>query len=520
MPPITETAAWKDLAAAAAAMTGRHLRDQFAADPKRAEVLSLDLGDLYIDYSRERIDAPIMQQLIALARAADVQGFAGRMMSGGVVNGSERRAALHTALRGSGPSALNVDGVDIRGEIARADARLRIVDERMRAGQLMGSGGKAIDTILVLGIGGSEYGPAFVIDALSVGGKGPVVRFVGNIDGVTLDRALAGIDPEAALAVVISKSFETPETQLNLAALKALHPVMPMLAVTANVLAARHAGIPDGDIYPIWDWVGGRYSLWSAVGLPIVLALGWPAFAELRNGAAEIDRHFLNQPLDQNAPVILGLIGVWNTNFMNAAARALIPYDSRLAGLGLYLQQLEMESNGKSVTVDGQPVGWRTAPVRFGAVGTNAQHTFFQMLHQGTDLVPVEFLIPAIPPTGDDDMHRALISNALAQANALMVGRADAPKDQPHRAFAGNRPSTVIAYRNLDARTLGKLIALYEHRTVVEGAIWGVNSFDQWGVELGKKMAVEIAPMLTGAKDAPASLAPLIRWLQSAKDRG
>ncbi len=520
MSKSSENPAWKSLAAHALRMSERHLRDLFVENPKRSAVFSVDLGDIYVDFSRERIDTDVLAGLLALAEAADVPAFLGRMLSGGMVNESERRSALHAALRGSGPKELNVDGHNIRGEIARVDARVRNLIERIAAGEIKGYGGK-IDTVLVLGIGGSEYGPAFVLDALQESITGPRVRFVGNIDGVTLDRALAGVDPSRTLAVLISKSFETTETKLNWAALKARHPKLPALAVTANILAARQAGFADGDVFPIWDWVGGRYSLWSAVGLPIALALGWPAFEALRAGAAEMDRHLLTAPVRENAPLLMGLIGVWNATFLGARSRAVIPYDSRLSAFIPYLQQLEMESNGKNVTQEGETVGYPTAPVRFGAVGTNAQHTFFQMLHQGTDMIPVDFLVPAVAATNDAGLHPTLLVNALAQADALMAGRPDVPKDQPYRAFGGNRPSTVVLYGKLDARVLGKLIALYEHRTAVEGALWDVNSFDQWGVELGKKMAVEIEPMLKGEKKPTPSLAALIARLGAfGKDAG
>ncbi|MBO6518612.1 MAG: glucose-6-phosphate isomerase [Rhodospirillales bacterium] len=508
MPLISETPAWKHLSQLRGELQGITLGDLFAADAERAAKLNVDLGDLYIDFSRQRVTPDVLAGLVALAGAADVPGFLKRMAAGEAVNTSEDRAALHTAVRGT-------EGADVRTDIDAADAAMQAFVAAVHAGEIASAGGQPFDAVLAIGIGGSELGPALALDALGdAAGMKLDVRMCANIDGIAFERATAGLDPATTLVVVISKSFRTMETGANAERAQAWmrravgeNWAGNFAAVSANVDEVGQFGIAADRIFPMWDWVGGRYSLWSAVGLPVALAFGWDVFAELRAGAAEMDRHVLSAPATENAPILLALMTVWNTNFLGCGAEACVPYDTRLARLVGHLQQLEMESNGKRVTAEGYPVDYATQPVVFGGIGLNAQHAFFQQLHQGT-AAPVDILLPARAPTGDEAQHDLLISSALAQADALAFGRENMA--EPHRHYPGDRPSTVIVYGDLTARMLGKLIALYEHKTAAAAAIWGINPFDQWGVELGKEMGDAVLPMLGDADAAPPSLGPLI----------
>ena len=502
MPLISDTDAWKNLNELRDQMLGVPLADLFDADHARASGCAIDLGGLYVDFSRQRVSAEVLVGLAALAETADASGFIERMARGETVNLSEDRPALHMQVRRT-PG----DG---------ADERLKAFAERVRVGDIPSASGVPFTAVLAIGIGGSELGPALVLDALGDAYGGAMdVRMCANIDGTAFRRATDGLDPATTLVIVISKSFRTMETQANAerAAIWMQGAVggdwaKNFCAVSANVEEAGKFGIGEDRVFAMASGVGGRFSLWSAVGLPVALAFGWDVFQQLRTGAAEMDAHALSAPTRQNAPMMLALLTVWNASFLGYGAEACVPYDTRLRKLVDHLQQLEMESNGKRVTQEGYPVDYPTQPAVFGGIGLNAQHAFFQQLHQGVISAPVDILVPARAPTGDEAQHDLLISSALAQADALAFGRENI--EQPHRHYPGNRPSTVIVYDALTPGMLGKLIALYEHKTAFAGAIWGINPFDQWGVELGKKLSDSILPMLSDADGAPASLAPLI----------
>ncbi len=510
MPLISKTPAWRNLQTLRDHIDVHPLSALFDADGGRSAEFSLDLGDLYLDYARQRLTPDVRAGLLALAEQADVRGFLQNMMAGAELNNTEGRAVLHTACRGT-------QAVDpaINDAVAAADASLKTFVDGVHDGSIKTLSGGRFTSVVAIGIGGSELGPALVIDALKDQGSLMDVRICGNIDGIAFARAFAGLDPAETLVIVVSKSYTTQETAANAQRAKALMQAAVgdgwadhFAVVSANLEATGSFGVADERVFPMWDWVGGRYSLWSAVGLPIALAFGWDAFSQLRNGARDMDAHALNARLSENMPVLMGLFTVWNASFLGYGAEACVPYDTRLALLVSHLQQLEMESNGKRVTRDGEAVDYATQPAVFGGVGTNVQHAFFQQLHQGVISAPVDILLPATPPTGDAKLYKMLASNALAQADALAFGQANT--DDPHRHYPGNRPSSILMYDDLTPYMLGKLIALYEHKTAVAGAVWGVNSFDQWGVELGKKLSGGIEKMLSGEAPASASLAPIL----------
>jgi glucose-6-phosphate isomerase len=513
------------------------LRDLFAADPGRFARLSLGYDGFFLDYSKNRIDGKAMTALLQLARAADVAGWRRRMFAGERINATEDRAALHAALRD--PAARTQEAAAARATLAR-----------VRAFAAKARRGGRYTHVVHIGIGGSLLGPKLACRALAPEKNGIEARFLANVDGADFARAVRGLDPAKTLFVVVSKTFTTEETLANARAARAwiagrlgqAAVGRHFAAVTAAPDRAAAFGIPKNAVFEFWDWVGGRFSLWSAVGLTCALALGPDRFAQMLAGAHALDRHFRRAPMGRNLPVLLALLDVWNANVLGYRTRAVIPYDSRLALLPDYLQQLEMESNGKSVTREGRPVGRATAPVVVGAPGTDAQHTFFQMLHQGPDPVPVEFVAAAEGGPGPKGQRAILFAHMLAQGEALMRGRdaaearaamraeglsaADIRRLLPHRVFPGNRPSTTILLRRLDPYHLGLLLALYEHKTFVAGVLWDVNSFDQWGVELGKKLAGGTARLLkdgkTGAHDpSTAGLARKIRaWVRSRRALG
>jgi len=525
---VTPDQGWAALEAHGRRLRGATLAGLFAADPGRGARFRAALDDLSLDLAHEKIDAAALEALIALARACGVETARDAMAAGAPVNATEGRAALHMALRGSVPAP---PGDDVAG----VTARFLDFAEAVRAGRVRVPGGAVAD-VVNLGIGGSDLGPAMAAAALAPDCDGPRVHFVSNVDGAHLADTLAGLDPCRTLLVVASKTFTTQETMANARTARAWatagggDPARQMAAVSTNVAAAGAFGIPTDRVFGFWDWVGGRYSLWSAIGLALAIAIGAARFRALLDGAAAMDRHFLTAPLAENLPVLLGLIGVWRRNAMGWPTLALIPYDQRLARFPAYVQQLAMESNGKRVTGTGTPVPRATAPVIWGEPGTNAQHSFFQLLHQGTDVVPVEIILAACPRAAPGDHHRLLVANALAQIGALAFGRDEAATRRamadaglapgeierlaPHRCFPGDRPSTLILHRRLDAFALGRLIALYEHRVFVEGVLWGVNSFDQWGVELGKERAGALLPALEGG--SPAGLQPSAAALVAA----
>ncbi len=501
MSKLVLSPAWRALQSHHADMAGVRINELFARDPARAQAFRLQAGALLLDYSKHRATDATLALLVDLARQADVEGWRARMFAGEHINSSEDRAVLHVALR----SALKVfpAGGDVMPLVRDARQRMRAFSDALRSDALLGHGGKPLRTVINIGIGGSDLGPRMLARALWRHADAPQsLSFVANADPDDLAHALAQAQPETTLIIVASKTFTTAETlgNANLArtwlasALGDGAVKQHFAAVTANTRAAAAFGIAPERCFPLWDWVGGRYSVWSSVGLPVAIAVGMDRFEELLAGARAMDEHFLAAPLEANMPVLLALLGIWYANFLGAETHAVLPYAEALRELPAYLQQLEMESNGKRVDRDGQAVDYATVPVIWGSVGTNSQHAFHQMLHQGTHLVPCDFLVPA-EGTG------AAAENALAQAAALMAGKDAA---EPHRHFDGNRPSSTLMFKALDPHTLGQLLALYEHKVFVQGIIWNLNSFDQWGVELGKDIARTLAAHPAGGAAIPA----------------
>ena len=506
----------------------RDMRAAFADDPNRFQSFSASLGELLFDWSKCLLDAETMRLLLALADAAQVAARRDRMFAGAVVNVTEGRAALHTALRNRSNRPILLAGQDVMGQVNETLARLEQFSEGVRSGAIAAQGGERFTDVVNIGIGGSDLGPAMTTRALSPYHDGPRLHFVSNVDSAHIADTLAGLDPRGTLFLVASKTFTTVETMTNAGtarqwiAGKLGETAVPrhFAAISTALDKVGQFGIARERTFGFWDWVGGRYSIWSAIGLPLMIAIGFPRFAEFLAGAHAIDEHFRESPPDRNLPLLMGLIGVWHRNVCGFTSRAVIPYDQRLELLPAYLQQLDMESNGKSVTEDGARSVHATGPVVWGEPGTNGQHAFFQLLHQGTDIIPVEFLIAGEAHEPELRVHHdLLIANCLAQSQALMRGRtleeAEAQLRQqgstaeaarrlaPHRVFAGNRPSTTLAYRRLDPATLGEIIALYEHRVFVEAAVWNINPFDQWGVELGKELATALLPAVK--EGGPAS---------------
>ncbi len=503
MSSLTQSRSWQALAAHRQKIAAVQISQMFAGDSKRFEQFSLRVGDLLLDYSKNLIDAETLRLLMALARERGVGDQMHRMFSGETINASENRAVLHTALRATQP--VMVDGRDVMVQIQATLKRMRDFSDDVRSGRTMGHAGKAFCDVIHLGIGGSYLGPALAVQALIPYASDALrVHFVSNIDGAALHRTLAPLDPEATLVIVASKTFTTIETMTNARSVRdwlaarvgAEAAGRQMAAVTANPKLALDFGIFEERVFPFWDWVGGRYSLWSAVGLPVALAIGIDRFQELLHGAHAMDRHFRDAPFEQSMPVILALIGIWYNNFCGAASHAIIPYDESLALLPAYLQQLDMESSGKSVTHDGKVADYDTGAVIWGAPGTDAQHSFFQLLHQGTRTIPADFIGACQPQHAVGQHHKILMANFFAQTAALMSG---APSQgAASDAYPGNRPTNSILLKKLTPHALGLLLALYEHKVFVQNAIWGINAFDQPGVELGKRVASRILSELAG----------------------
>ncbi len=517
--------AYAALAAHFEAIGPRHLRDLFAADARRVERCVLDIDGLRYDYSRQRVTPETVKLLAALARERGVEAFRDAMFAGEPVNLTEGRAVLHMALRDPN-GALTPKPLAAEAQAERA--RMATLVERIHSGAWRGFTGQRITDVVNIGIGGSDLGPAMVVEALTPDHR-PSLRswFVSNVDGAHLHQTLAQLNPERTLFIVASKSFTTQETLQNAHSarrwlIEALGDEAAVakhfVALSTNTEAVKAFGIDPANTLRFWDWVGGRFSLWSAIGLSIALATSMQTFDALCAGAHAMDRHVVEAPLEANLPALMALFGWWYAEFFGFAAHGVLPYDQNLARLPAYLQQAEMESNGKRVRRDGRPVAGATCPIVFGEPGTNGQHAFYQLLHQGTHVVPVDFLVAAEARHPLDAHHRLLLANCFAQAEALALGRtedevraqmeaagmasADIERLAAHRTFPGNRPSATFMYRRLDAFTLGRLIAAYEHKIALQGALWGVNSFDQWGVELGKVLARGIAPDL--APDAGA----------------
>ncbi len=484
-------------------MAGAGMAQLFAADPRRFESFSVRRDGMLLDYSKNLVNAETMQLLMALARERGVGDEMNRLFTGGIVNASEKRPALHTALRSG--QALVVDGTNLLPQIQAALARMREFSDGVRAGSITGRSGNKFTDVVHIGIGGSHLGPALATRALApYASGGPRIHYVSNVDAAAVHRTLAQIDPASTLMIIASKTFTTIETLTNahivrdwLGRVTGTAAGEHLVAVTANTRLAVAFGVAPDRVFPFWDWVGGRYSLWSAVGLPVVLGIGMDNFEKFLLGAREMDAHFRDAPFEQSMPVILALLGVWYNNFFGASSHAILPYDESLALLPAYLQQLDMESSGKSVTREGEAVDCDTGAIIWGAPGTDAQHSFFQLLHQGTRLIPADFIAACTPHHAARESHAILLANFFAQTAALMHG---ASRD----GFPGNRPSNSILVAKLTPHTLGQLLALYEHKVFVQNTIWGVNAFDQPGVELGKRLAARILPELGGG-DAVAA---------------
>jgi glucose-6-phosphate isomerase len=513
-------AAWTRLEAAAKAAGDKRIVEMFDAEPRRLETLTLDVAGLHIDLSKQAWDEAGLEAALDLAHAADVEGARAAMFGGEAINSSEGRAVLHTALRAKADADFKAGGQPVMAEVEAVRARMKAFAEAVRSGEIKGATGKPFKAILHIGIGGSDLGPRLLWDALRPVKPGIDLRFVANVDGAEFALTTADMDPEQTLVIVVSKTFTTQETLTNATAARAwLAEALGETGANQHLAAISTAldktaafGVADDRVFGFWDWVGGRYSLWSSVSLSVAVACGWDAFQGFLDGAAVMDEHFRTASLETNAPVLIALAQIFNRNGLDRRARSVVPYSHRLRRLASFLQQLEMESNGKSVGPDGKPVKRGTATVVFGDEGTNVQHAYFQCMHQGTDITPMELIGVAKSDEGPAGMHEKLLSNLLAQAEAFMVGRttedvvaelqskgvseAQIATLAPQRTFAGNRPSTLVLMERLTPKTFGALIALYEHKTFVEGVIWEINSFDQWGVELGKVMAGRILPEL------------------------
>lgn len=520
-----ETQAWRALEMHVLEMQAVHLRELFATEPRRFEQFSLEFEDILLDFSKNRITAETFRLLLQLAEETRLSEGIEALFSGQRINRTENRAVLHMALRNRSAQPFKVDGKDVMPEVNRVLEQMKDFTHRLRSGVWKGYSGKAITDVVNIGIGGSDLGPCMVTEALKPYASGIRAHFVSNVDATHLCETLKHLNPETTLFIIASKTFTTQETMTNAATARewflqhgteadiARH----FVAVSTNTKAVTEFGIAPENMFVFWDWVGGRFSLWSAIGLPIACALGFEHFEQLLEGAHAMDQHFRYTPAEKNIPVVMALIGIWNTNFLGAATTAILPYDQYLHRLPAYLQQAEMESNGKSIDRNGQPVAYTTGPVIWGEPGTNGQHAFYQLIHQGTQLVPCDFLVPARSHNPVGDHHAKLVANCFAQSEALMNGKtydevvaemkaAGLPDEHikqlaPYRVFEGNRPSNTILFRQLTPRTLGSLIAMYEHKIFVQGLIWNIFSFDQWGVELGKTLAARILSELNN--DAP-----------------
>lgn len=541
---ITQTPAWSRLSKARDRLAQTHLRELFAADPQRFKHFSRQAQDLLLDFSKQRLDSDALDALVALAEDTDVPNWRARLFAGEKINVSEERAVLHPALRHLEASAFPSAHLDVMPDVRNVRAQMAEIVEKLRSGSWKGYSGETIRHVVNIGIGGSDLGPKMATRALSAfAHPGLHVHYVSNLDGAHLAPLLETLDPRSTLFIIASKTFTTQETMINAASARnwmlahtgsesslSKH----FIAVSAHPERAAEFGIPPAQVLPMWDWVGGRYSLWSAVGLPLAISIGMSGFERLLAGAQAMDQHFCTAPLKDNLPVLLALLGIWNTNFLGAHTSAIVPYNESLRHLPGYLQQLEMESNGKTVNRDGQPLTCPANPIVWGEIGANGQHAFFQLLHQGGWLVPCDFIATALSDYPLPGHQAPLLANCFAQSAALAFGKTEdearneleaagltaAQRDAllPHKVFAGNQPSTTLLLPRLDPYHLGSLLALYEHKVFVQGVIWGINSFDQWGVELGKQLASRVLPVLNGESDKDAldaSTRGLIDWTQT-----
>jgi glucose-6-phosphate isomerase len=525
MSALTQSPAWQALSRHRAEMNGTHLRDLFAADPQRFERFSMEIGPLLLDYSKHRATRETMKLLFELARQARVFEWRDKMFSGEKINRTEDRAVLHVALRNRSNRPISVDGKDVMPEVNAVLAKMRAFTDAVRSGEWRGHTGSRITDVVNIGIGGSDLGPAMVSQALKpYWQSGMRAHFVSNVDGTQLAEVLREVSPERTLFVVESKTFTTQETLMNARSARAWlveklasEAAVPkhFVAVSTATEEVRKFGIDPNNMFVFWDWVGGRYSLWSAIGLPIALMIGMDRFEELLGGGHAMDEHFRTAPMEENGPVVMAMLGIWYANFFGAATHAILPYDQYMSRFAAYFQQGDMESNGKRVDRSGRDIDdYTTGPIVWGEPGTNGQHAFYQLLHQGTRMVPADFLAPLETHNPIGKHHEVLLANFFAQPEALMRGKtsdearaelnaqglAPGRVDElaAHKTFPGNRPTSSIVFPKLTPQTLGMLVALYEHKIFVQGIVWDIFSFDQWGVELGKQLARKIEPELEG----------------------
>jgi glucose-6-phosphate isomerase (EC 5.3.1.9) len=529
MSRLTESPAWNTLQNDVARIRATSLRALFAADPDRYPRMTVSAGPLFLDYSKNLLDHETLSHLLALAEQEQLPQAIRHLFNGATVNRSEGRAALHTALRqGDDAPPLWLHGQDVSLSIHQVLAQMTEFVEQVHSGTWQGYSGHSITDVVNIGIGGSDLGPAAVMAALPADWVSLRVHYVSNVDGAQLSRTLKPLNPETTLFIVASKTFTTQETLLNAHSARTwfmerakdpAHIARHFVALSTNATAVAQFGIDTRNMFAFWDWVGGRYSLWSAIGLSIALGIGMDKFRSLLAGAHAMDSHFRDAPLAENMPVLMGLIGIWYLNFMGAQTQAILPYDQGLERLVAHIQQVSMESTGKSVTQEGKPVDYATGAIIWGGAGTNGQHAYYQLLHQGTFLIPADFILPLHSRYPLGDHHRILSANVLAQGEALMRGKTaeevkeelagqNLPPEQiqtllPHKIFPGNRPCNTLLLNQVDPYTLGALVALYEHRTFVQGTLWGIDTFDQWGVELGKQLARTIDAEL---KDHPSAV--------------
>jgi glucose-6-phosphate isomerase len=516
---IVDTPEWEALEQHFEQLREVHLRDLFADDASRGDAMVLEAGDLYLDYSKNRLTSETIALLVALARRAGVERLRDSMFAGDKINITEQRAVLHVALRSPVGEQILVDGVDVVPEVHRVLDKMADFSDRVRSGAWVGHTGKRIRNVVNIGIGGSDLGPRMAYEALKdFSERSMTFRFVSNVDGNDFWEATEDLDPEETLFVVASKTFTTLETMTNARSARewslaklgddaavAKH----FVAVSTNAAEVAAFGIDPANMFEFWDWVGGRYSYDSAIGLSLMIAIGPHSFRDMLAGFRTIDEHFRTAPIEANLPMILGLIGIWYDNFFGAETVAILPYNNYLSKFSAYLQQLDMESDGKSVDRQGNPVAWQTGPIVWGQPGTNGQHAYYQLIHQGTKLIPADFIGVCRPAHEVGDHQNLLMANFFAQPQALAFGKTAAevvaegvPAEQvPHRTFAGNHPTNSVLVTELTPNTLGQLVAMYEHKVFTQGAIWDINSFDQWGVELGKKLAMDIVPELDASTD-------------------
>jgi glucose-6-phosphate isomerase len=518
----TKTESWKKLSDHFKQVKGVHMKELFSKDPERFSKFSRRFQDILVDYSKNRITDETMQLLLGLANEVNLSDAIGKMFSGEKINETEDRSVLHVALRNRSNTPIIVDGNDVMPEVNRVLDKMRDFSERIHSGAWTGYTGKKITDIVNIGIGGSDLGPVMATECLRPYAKeGISVHFVSNVDGTHIVETLKKVHPETTLFMIASKTFTTQETMTNAFtarkwflenAVNDQHVARHFVAISTNSEKVTAFGIDTENMFEFWDWVGGRYSLWSAIGLSIACYIGFDNFSDMLQGAHEMDTHFRTEPFERNIPVILALIGIWYTNFFGAETEVILPYDQYMHRFPAYFQQGNMESNGKSIDRSGRPVAYGTGPIIWGEPGTNGQHAFYQLIHQGTRLIPADFLAPAISHNPIGEHHTILLSNFFAQTEALMAGKGkeevladlfeEGKKKEeikrlwPYRAFEGNRPTNSVLFRQLTPHTLGSLVAMYEHKIFTQGVLWNIFSFDQWGVELGKQLAKSILPEL------------------------